>query len=163
MLKLIIFLKVSLFSFSSKRFGHYIHGRSANGRGDVNLKEMHELLKREEDDLCSKRGLLPNSDQQTFQMLLPLAVHQHYQKLRTILSGYQAGDRLQGNLSKFDVEKVASSYLAINKFLSGFIEHSFQDVDYTIKDKSTLELILDVEFFEITEKGYLYNGESNKQ
>lgn len=144
-----------------QRFGHYIHGRSANGRSDVNMKEMNELLKREEDDLCSKRGLLPNTDQQTFEMALPSAIYDHYSRLRNMLTGYQTSDRMQnfsGRHSKIDAEKAIPVYLMINKFLSGFIEHTFKDVDYTVREKSNVESILDVEFCEVRDKGFFYNG-----
>ena len=145
-----------------QRFGYYIHGRSPNGRADVNMKEMHELLKREEDDLCSKRGLIPNTDHQTFEMMLPVAISEQYVRMRSILTAYSQGaDRMQGiggRLSRVDIEKVVPTYLMINKYLSGFIGHTFKDVDYTVKEKSTLESILDVEFSHPRNRGFFYNG-----
>ncbi|RWS29635.1 Meckelin-like protein [Leptotrombidium deliense] len=153
---------VSVFCFKNKKFGYYIHGRSPNGYSDVNMKEMHEFLKREEEDLCPKRGLLPNTDQQTFEMSLPCAVNDNYKRIRKVLTSYtQATDRMQGiggNLFKVDIEKVIPTYHTINKFLSGFIEHAYKDVDYTVKDKSTIEMILDTEFSEPVDKGFFYNG-----
>ena len=61
---------ISVMIFQSKLFGHYIHGRSVHGRSDTDMLEMHEQFKREEDDLCGKRGLEPNSDRQTFEVML---------------------------------------------------------------------------------------------
>lgn len=37
-----------MFILLTKRFGYYIHGRSAHGKADVNMKEMHEFLRKEE-------------------------------------------------------------------------------------------------------------------
>ncbi|RWS01333.1 meckelin-like protein [Dinothrombium tinctorium] len=152
---------VSLFCFISKKFGYYIHGRSPNGHSDISMKEMHEFLKREEEDLCPKRGLLPNTDQQTFEMALPTSVHEQYKRIRTVLTSYsQATDRMQGiggSLFKVDIEKVIPTYHTINKFLSGFIEHAYKDVDYAVKDKSNIEMILDTEFVEPGDKGIFYN------
>ena len=39
---------VSVFVMTHRQYGHYIHGRSAHGKADVNLKAMHEFLIREE-------------------------------------------------------------------------------------------------------------------
>lgn len=72
---------VSLFSMLYPRFGYYIHGRNANGTGDCGIAEMNALLEREERDLCTKRGLAPNSDQQTFVLVLPKIINDHYRKI----------------------------------------------------------------------------------
>lgn len=157
---------VSVFCMAHQRFGYYVHGRSANGRADVNMKEMHELLKREEDDLCSKRGLIPNTDHQTFEMSLPSAISDQYMRMRSLLTAYNQGaDRMQGtggHISRVDVDKIVPTYMMINKFLSGFIEHAFKDIDYTVKEKTTLEAILDIEFYETPDRGFLYNGKFQK-
>ena len=145
-----------------KRFGYYIHGLAANGKSDVNMLEMYELLEREENDLCSKRGLLPNSDHQTFEMSLPPAIYEHYQRVRSNLSGFtKLSDRMRslgGQTSRADTEKLIPTYLMINKFLTGFIEHNFKDVDYMVREKSTIESILDVEFVDSRDKGFFYSG-----
>lgn len=147
---------------SYKKFGYYIHGLAANGKSDVNMLEMYELLEREENDLCSKRGLLPNSDHQTFEMSLPAAIHEQYQRVRSNLSGFgKLSDRmrsLSAQSSRVDTEKLIPTYLMINRFLTGFIEHNFKDVDYIVREKSTLEYILDVEFVDSRDKGFFYSG-----
>lgn len=72
---------VSLFSMLYPRFGYYVHGRNPNGSGDCGISDMNALLEREERDLCSKRGLAPNSDHQTFVLILPKIINDHYKKL----------------------------------------------------------------------------------
>jgi hypothetical protein len=72
---------VSLFAMLYARYGFYLHGRNANGTSDCGLVEMNVLLEREERDLCSRRGLLANSDQQTFVLVLPKIINDHYRKL----------------------------------------------------------------------------------
>jgi meckelin len=157
---------ISVFIWVHERFGYYIHGRSPNGRAEVNMKEMHELLKREEEDLCSRRGLLPNTDQQTFEMTLPVSMYDQYQRLRSVLTVLTTRQttRVQ-NLGRFlnsreeDVEKRAPSYFTMTKFLSGFIDHTLKDFDYIVRDKTTMESILDAEFDERRDLGYFYNGQ----
>ncbi|XP_076372833.1 meckelin isoform X2 [Tachypleus tridentatus] len=151
---------VSVCLFTGPKFGYYIHGRAVQGRADVNMKEMHDILKKEEEDLCGNRGLLPNTEQQTFMMALPSGVHEQFlRKLNPLTSYSQGTDRMQGGgrLSKVDVDKVSGIYQNTNKFLAGFIDHSYKDLDYVVKDRMFLENLFDVEFYEPTERGYFYN------
>lgn len=152
---------VSVFVKTMVKYGFYIHGRSTHGRADINMKEMHEHLRREEEDLCGHRGLLPSSEQQTFQMSLPEGLHEQYQRLLQPLRTYsQTSDRMQGaggRLSKVDIDRVVNTYLMMNKFLSGYIEHAFKDLDYVIRDRLLFEDILDVEFADVADRGIFYN------
>ena len=52
-----------------------------HGRADTGVREMAENMKREEEDLCGKRGLIPNTEQQTFQMALPRKLRSQYDKV----------------------------------------------------------------------------------
>lgn len=96
---------VSLFSMLYPRFGYYIHGRNANGSGDCSILEMNALLEREERDLCSKRGLAPNSDHQTFILILPRIINDHYRKLlfrndqQTMGGAFNANNRLLSSVN----------------------------------------------------------------
>ena len=60
---------VSVFVLSDTIYGYYIHGRAVHGHADADMAEIVTALKREEDNLCSKRGLGPDSEQQTFDMV----------------------------------------------------------------------------------------------
>ncbi|XP_064467172.1 meckelin-like isoform X2 [Ornithodoros turicata] len=152
---------ISMFIFVQPKFGYYIHGRSAQGQADVSMKEMHELLRREEEDLCGHRGLLPDTDQQTFQMTLPSAVFEQYRRLRKPLTTYSQGpDRMQiaeGHLSRADIETVVNTYAVITKFLSAFIDHSVKELDYTVKDRALVEKLLDIELHDGYDRAAFYN------
>ncbi|XP_042906064.1 meckelin isoform X2 [Parasteatoda tepidariorum] len=154
---------VSVFLLLTKKFGYYIHGRSTHGKADVNMKEMHEFLRKEEEDLCGYRGLLPDTQQQTFQFVLPPGVHDQFIRLLLPLTSYsQAADRMQGvggRLAKVDISRVANTHYMLNKFLSAFIDHSFKDIDYVVKDRVLLEYLFDIECFEVADRGYFYNDD----
>ena len=60
---------ISVFILSDTIYGHYIHGRAVHGHADADMAEIVTSLKREEDNLCSRRGLGPDSEQQTFDMV----------------------------------------------------------------------------------------------
>lgn len=126
------------------------------------MLEMYGLLEMEESDLCSKRGLLPNTEQQTFEMYLPSVVADHWTSLRAAFR--RSGPRPllprlgPGEFRDADKGKLVATYYAINRFLISFIEHSFIKADYTVQDRSGLESLLNFELEPVHGKGRLYNG-----
>ncbi|KAF5915151.1 hypothetical protein HPG69_011614 [Diceros bicornis minor] len=77
---------ISVFLLSHKCFGYYIHGRSVHGHADTNMEEMNMNLKREAESLCSQRGLVPNTDGQTFQIAISSQMRQHYDRIHETLT-----------------------------------------------------------------------------
>ncbi|KAB1257849.1 Meckelin [Camelus dromedarius] len=77
---------ISVFLLSHKCFGYYIHGRSVHGHADTNMEEMNMNLKREAENLCSQRGLVPNTDGQTFQIAVSSQMRQHYDRIHETLT-----------------------------------------------------------------------------
>uniref|UniRef100_A0A2K6DKN6 Transmembrane protein 67 n=1 Tax=Macaca nemestrina TaxID=9545 RepID=A0A2K6DKN6_MACNE len=76
---------ISVFLLSHKCFGYYIHGRSVHGHADTNMEEMNMNLKREAENLCSQRGLVPNTDGQTFEIAISNQMRQHYDRIHETL------------------------------------------------------------------------------
>lgn len=175
---------VSLFAMLYPRYGYYIHGRNANGSGDCNIAEMSALLEREERDLCSKRGLSPQSDQQTFTIILPKIINDHYKKLLQrddIFSNNQLGSSNHNNLmssnslfrpalnltslnsSSFTsnrayIECLVAKNKAVNNFLINFLEHIYKDIDYTIRDQRKLEsFLLDIDGLDEEQQQHHFN------
>lgn len=155
---------ISVFIMAHSNFGYYIHGRSVHGKADTDMREMCEMMKREEEDLCGQRGLVPSTEQQTFMMSLPKRLRVKYEQVYVPAALENAGavSRMEqgktgGRLAGSGKEKSIEAYAMLNKFLCGFIDHSLRDVDYVVKDKTLLESIMDTEFFDATEKGIFYN------
>lgn len=63
---------ISVFLFVFDAFGFYIHGRSPHGFADTDMCSMIQQLRRESENLCGHRGLLPDSDHQTFSFIAPM-------------------------------------------------------------------------------------------
>lgn len=87
---------ISMFIFAIDSYGYYIHGRwekypysdfhrieiknyiffwhcrSTHGFADTDMCTMLQQLRRESENMCGHRGLLPNSEHQTFCFLAPL-------------------------------------------------------------------------------------------
>ncbi|XP_070575906.1 meckelin-like [Ptychodera flava] len=151
---------VSIFLLLNRCFGYYIHGRSPHGKADTNMKEMQEQLKREEENLVGQRGLLPNNEQQTFEMLVQLKLREQYDKIMQPLAA--AGAREGGQRAgAVDMERSLQAFQTMNKFLAAFLDHSLRDLDYVVKDKLLLERVLDMEFFEPTESSFFYNDDGH--
>ncbi|KXJ16794.1 Meckelin [Exaiptasia diaphana] len=147
---------VSIFIMENTLFGYYIHGRSVHGRADTNMREINEQMKREEEDLCGQRGLEPNSEHQTFEVGLPHKFRQQYNQVveplrqrdqqaqRRNIPASSGGSGGQGSLP-IAIERSIQSYMAMNRFLSGFIDHSLRDMDYLVYDKLLFERIFNIE------------------
>ncbi|XP_046999873.1 meckelin isoform X2 [Schistocerca americana] len=161
---------ISVFILASENYGFYVHGRSPHGFADTDMYCMINHLQREEEDLCSRRGLVPGTDQQTFQMTVPPQLRAYYNKVMSTVSPViQPNKRLSaaaaGLRTKMPIgntERIVQAYQNLNKFLSAFLDHALKDLDYEIRDKLFVEALLDIEFAENSDKGVLYtdNGHS---
>ncbi|XP_037984807.1 meckelin isoform X2 [Motacilla alba alba] len=151
---------ISVFLLSHNCFGHYIHGRSVHGHADTNMEEMNMNLKREAENLCSQRGLLPNTDGQTFQISISRKMRLNYDWIHETLTRKRGPARLLDS-SANTFEQSTRAYNAMNKFLSSFIDHVHKEMDYIVKDKLLLERILGMEFMEPIEKSIFYNDEGH--
>ncbi|PIO34941.1 hypothetical protein AB205_0142270 [Aquarana catesbeiana] len=129
---------ISVFILSHKRYGYYIHGRSVHGHSDTNMEEMNLNLKREAENMCSQRGLQPNSDIQTFQISISGRVRTQFDRIHSNLTKNHGPSRFLQN-SPTASEQSTKAYHTMNKFLSAFIDHAFKDMDYFVKDKLLLE------------------------
>lgn len=65
---------VSVFMWLFESYGFYIHGRSPHGFSDTDMCTMMLQLRREENNLCGRRGLMLSSEQQTYSFLVPRKV-----------------------------------------------------------------------------------------
>ncbi|XP_075599833.1 meckelin [Balearica regulorum gibbericeps] len=149
---------ISVFLLSHSCFGYYIHGRSVHGHADTNMEEMNMNLKREAENLCSQRGLLPNTDGQTFQISISRKMRLHYDRIHETLTRKRGPARLLDSSANTS-EQSTRAYNTMNKFLSSFIDHVHKEMDYIVKDKLLLERILGMEFMEPIEKSIFYNDE----
>ncbi|XP_036120104.1 meckelin [Molossus molossus] len=149
---------ISVFLLSHKCFGYYIHGRSVHGHADTNMEEMNMNLKREAENLCSQRGLVPNTECQTFQIAISSQMRQHYDRIHETLTRKNGPARLLSS-STSTFEQNIKAYHTMNKFLGSFIDHVHKEMDYLIKDKLLLERILGMEFMEPMDKSIFYNDE----
>uniref|UniRef100_A0A8C8ASK5 Transmembrane protein 67 n=1 Tax=Otus sunia TaxID=257818 RepID=A0A8C8ASK5_9STRI len=156
----IAFLQISVFLLSHNCFGYYIHGRSVHGQADTNMEEMNMNLKREAENLCSQRGLLPNTDGQTFQISISRKMRLHYDRIHENLTRKRGPARLLDS-STNTFEQSTRAYNTMNKFLSSFIDHVHKEMDYIVKDKLLFERILGMEFMEPIEKSLFYNDEGH--
>ncbi|KAM6318772.1 meckelin [Aegotheles albertisi] len=151
---------ISVFLLSHSCFGYYIHGRSVHGHADTNMEEMNMNLKREAENLCSQRGLLPNTDGQTFQISISRKMRQHYDRIHETLTRERGPARLLDSSANI-FKQTTRTYNTMNKFLSSFIGHVHKEMDYIVKDKLLLERILGMEFMEPSEKSIFYNDEGH--
>ncbi|EDS39735.1 conserved hypothetical protein [Culex quinquefasciatus] len=169
---------ISVFILCMESYGFYIHGRSPHGFSDTDMCSMILQFKREEDNLCGNRGLLPGSEQQTYSILVPKNLRAFYDKLIAPLRNSNFGPHQHLNQthlvgsaklsnSGFNFEKTILTYYNVNRFFAAFVDHALKDLDYIIQERSILENVLDCEFqsYVTDNKGVFYidNGHSFDQ
>ncbi|XP_044064572.1 meckelin isoform X4 [Siniperca chuatsi] len=137
---------ISVLLLSHRCFGYYIHGRSVHGHADTNMEEMNNNLKREGESLCGQRGLLPNTELQTFQVSITNRLRSQYDRIREPLSRFKQNTK---------------AYHTMNHFLGSIIDHAHPDMDYIVKDKLMFERVIGMEFLEPSEKSIFYNDEAH--
>ncbi|KAK9513759.1 hypothetical protein VZT92_027267 [Zoarces viviparus] len=152
---------ISVLLLSHRCFGYYIHGRSVHGHADTNMEEMNNNLNRESESLCGQRGLLPNTDIQTFQVSLTDRLRSHYDRIREQIGRRNGPSRLIDTSSANQFEQRARGYQTMNHFLGSIIDHAHPDMDYIVKDKLMFERVIGMEFLEPSEKSLFYNDEAH--
>ncbi|CAJ1062186.1 meckelin [Xyrichtys novacula] len=160
---------ISVLLLSHRCFGYYIHGRSVHGHADTNMEEMNNNLRRETESLCGQRGLLPNTDTQTFQVSLANRLRVQYDRIREPISrGHlfpglhrNGPSRLIDASSANGFETQARAYNTMNYFLGSVIDHAHPDMDFIVKDKLMFERVIGMEFLEPSEKSIFYNDEAH--
>jgi len=163
---------ISLFVISHSYYGYYIHGRSVHGRSDSSLHELYEQFQREEDNLCGRRGLEPNTDKQTFEIALTVKFKNEYSKIKQPLLTRDIQGQRRGQLPARQnpglpgaqlnpaLERSVLAYTQMNKYLSSFMEHAILDNDYIVKDKYFMEKLLKNELQPPLDKCQFYNDDS---
>ncbi|XP_055066491.2 meckelin [Misgurnus anguillicaudatus] len=151
---------ISVLLLSHRCFGYYIHGRSVHGHADTNMDEMNTNLKREAENLCGQRGLLPNSDTQTFQISITNRLRTQYDRILEPLSRRNGPSRLMDATAN-SCEQSTRAYHTMNRFLGSVIDHAHREMDYIVKDKLLFERLIGMEFIEPLDKSIFYNDDSH--
>uniref|UniRef100_A0A8C2I976 Transmembrane protein 67 n=1 Tax=Cyprinus carpio TaxID=7962 RepID=A0A8C2I976_CYPCA len=151
---------ISVLLLSHRCFGYYIHGRSVHGHADTNMDEMNTNLKREAENLCGQRGLLPNSDTQTFQISITNRLRAQYDRIIEPINRRSGPSRLV-DASANPCEQSTKAYHTMNRFLGSVIDHAHREMDYIVKDKLLFERLIGMEFIEPLDKSIFYNDDSH--
>lgn len=163
---------ISIFILTHKQFGYYLHGLSVHGRADTSLHELYEQFQREEENLCGKRGLEPNSELQVFEMAVTRRFREEYDKILNLMINRDAPNmrrdhpvpvarqnKANGSNLPARLESSVNAYHMMNRFLSAFIEHSIRDNNYIVKDKVFSEKLFKNELLTPFENSFFYNDE----
>lgn len=124
---------VSVFILYHKCYGFYLHGRSPHGFSDTDMCSMVLQLRREADHVCGYRGLLPNSKQQTYRIMVPTNFRLVYDKLMMTFNSDGGPEKIavtqrqsidiSSKLYEYNLDKIATAYYNMNRFLNAFIDH----------------------------------------
>jgi meckelin len=140
-------------------------------------------LKKEENNLCAHRGLIPGTTNQTFIASFSSSFREIYYKLLNLqnpvnkllyknciifylyfllINNFYL--KSEGRFLRREIlgsltwEKNLQSHLKIKKFLTAFIDHCFKDLDYVIKDRLLIEKLCDLEIGKNNDQSTFYIG-----
>lgn len=119
---------ISVLILCMASYGFYIHGRSPHGFSDTDMCSMILQFRREEENMCGHRGLLPGSEQQTYTILAPRNLRLMYERLinqakkTNVFAHHDEYRNGHANL-EYTSDKILASYHNINRFFSAFIDH----------------------------------------
>ncbi|KAK6020680.1 hypothetical protein OSTOST_13663, partial [Ostertagia ostertagi] len=106
------------------------------------------------DDLCGFRGLEPTSHLQTFIVSLPVTLRSRYDEIMTSMRNSSAQIRLSGlDQTTAKMAGTVQAHEQMNTLLREFIDHSTTDMEYTIRDRSFAEALLDTELNDTSQMG----------
>uniref|UniRef100_A0AAX7T1W9 Transmembrane protein 67 n=1 Tax=Astatotilapia calliptera TaxID=8154 RepID=A0AAX7T1W9_ASTCA len=125
------------------------------------IRQFVDLCSVSNESLCAQRGLLPNTEVQTFQVSLTSRLGMHYKKIQESISRRNQPSRLTDASTLSSLEPHFKAYQAMNHFLGCVIDHAHSDMDYIVKDKLMFESVIGMEFLEPTEKSIFYNDEAH--
>jgi meckelin len=162
---------VSVFIMWHRCYGYYIEGRSVHGHADTNMREMNINFLKEQEDVCGRRGLMPDSDLQTFQIALTRQFRLHYDRILMQTEVHEGhGQGVRGGVNEGMPhlpaqgggvsEASIAAYEQMNHFLSAFISHNLRNHQYTTKTKVLVERIVDLELHSPEDRCLFYEDPS---
>eukprot|EP00002_Diphylleia_rotans_P006003 TRINITY_DN1526_c0_g1_i1.p2 TRINITY_DN1526_c0_g1~~TRINITY_DN1526_c0_g1_i1.p2 ORF type:complete len:484 (-),score=83.77 TRINITY_DN1526_c0_g1_i1:163-1614(-) len=140
---------ISLMILDNGHHGYYLHGRSVHNFADTDNQELDEMMKRERENLCGQRGLIPNTELQSFEIFITPQLRQKYDEALkfTVKSAAPTTARQpdRGKDKSFDTAHVEPRFKAckaMNIFLTRFVDQSLEmgeEYKYEVRDKTFVE------------------------
>ncbi|KAL0110854.1 hypothetical protein PUN28_014061 [Cardiocondyla obscurior] len=147
---------ISVFILAHNYYGFYVHGRSVHGFADTDLPTLINDLKKEEDNLCAHRGLVPGTTDQTFILSLTQSFKSLYDELTKQKSNGNIGIFKGSDAASKNWKQLFETKAKIRLFLMQFLDHCSEHEDYIIKERHMLEKLWDVSFEDAKDKSVFY-------
>lgn len=137
---------ISVFLLDSPFHGYYVHGRSVHPFADTDMTEIGNNMKKEENNLVSKRGLA-ESDDQAFEVFVNAPFRQVIDKVFALMKfGQDRGRtfaRSDTHLTRGLLKGADTSFVrpaaTINKLLCNFVDNGMKELKIKIRDRMGLE------------------------
>eukprot|EP01028_Stygiella_incarcerata_P007522 TRINITY_DN3121_c0_g1_i1.p1 TRINITY_DN3121_c0_g1~~TRINITY_DN3121_c0_g1_i1.p1 ORF type:complete len:976 (+),score=158.64 TRINITY_DN3121_c0_g1_i1:108-3035(+) len=134
---------VSVLILQEPTHGFYIHGRSAHSHADATMMELRNNLAKEEEGLVSTRGMMPDSDVQTFEVFATAAVREEVNTKLLVpiarnIAAVQNAPRVRGDRQKQSLlppKEIVRGYHAVNRYLQNLVD-SIQTNPDQVREKT---------------------------
>ncbi|XP_011879640.1 PREDICTED: meckelin isoform X2 [Vollenhovia emeryi] len=147
---------ISVFILAHNYYGFYIHGRSVHGFADTDLPTLINDLKKEEDNLCAHRGLVPGTTDQTFILSLTQSFKTLYDELMRQKNNGGIGILKGNDTPSRNWKQLFETKSKVKLFLMQFLDHCSENEDYIIKEQHIFEKLWDVFFVDAKDKSVFY-------
>lgn len=105
--------------------------RSAHGFSDTDMESLIGQLRREEDNMVRHRGLVPGTDNQTFEMTVPSSLRTYYQRVMAPLNNVI-------NTMVFSIKRVKFHVICVKYFnLFWFLDTIQTDIRFFVQNKKS--------------------------
>ncbi|XP_023287645.1 meckelin [Orussus abietinus] len=147
---------ISVFILALDYYGFYIHGRSVHGFADTDLATLINNLKKEEQNLCAHRGLIPGTTEQTFIMSVSRTFREFYNKILNMQATNNEKMFRRHFSDTINSDRSVQGHNKMRRFLTNFLDHCFKDLDYVTKERQFLEKLCGIEFTDTSDKSVFY-------
>lgn len=142
---------ISCLLLQEQNYGYYLHGRSVHEHADTDMLQVNRNLKREEDGLCAKRGLLKDSDTQSFEIFISREIRERYDKaIRGAgqLAAARAGRSAQRDPRRRGFASSPEDLLLrqreTNEFLTAFVSGTLERETLRVREKEYWERLINL-------------------
>eukprot|EP00762_Andalucia_godoyi_P006626 ANDGO_04990.mRNA.1 hypothetical protein len=128
---LVSLANISVFILRESHHGYYIHGRSVHPNSDATMLELRHNMQKEEDNVVAQRGMMPDSDCQTFEMFITADTRQELNDMlwfriaefimqRDNPASVRGGTAAK--MSRLPTVNLVKQYVSMNRCLKSFID-----------------------------------------
>jgi len=132
---------ISILNMVSTNHGFYLHGRSIHSHADEDMLHLNQNLELEASGLVGSRGLLPNTNEQVFEVFFAAPLRNAIKQLYANMQAIGPNDSGPLTASRIPPQSVKAA-ADLNLFLREFFDQSSKEHPYVVQTPSFLHQVI---------------------